>query len=118
GGDSFLFLVSDGRGGADSGTVEIAVTPVNRPPNAGDDTLTTDQGVAATVNVLANDTDPDGDTLTVTGTTNGAHGSVSCTAAGQCTYSPGAGYSGPDSFTYTIADGHGGTDTATVSITV
>ena len=47
-----------------------------------------------------------------------AHGTVSCTAGGTCTYTPAANYFGPDSFTYTISDGHGGTDTATVSITV
>ena len=68
--------------------------------------------------MLANDTDPNGDTLTVTGKTNGAHGTVSCTTAGVCTYTPAADYHGPDTFTYTISDGNGGTDTATVTVTV
>jgi hypothetical protein len=87
-------------------------------PDAVDDALTTDEDVAGSVNVLANDTDPDGDPLSVTGSTNGAHGTVSCTAAGVCTYTPAANYNGPDSFTYTVSDGNGGTDTATVSVTV
>ena len=69
--------------------------------------------------MLANDTDVDGDTLTVTTLTpTAAHGTVSCTAAGVCTYTPNADYDGSDSFTYEISDGHGGTDTATVSVTV
>ena len=68
--------------------------------------------------MLANDTDVDGDTLTVTGSTNGAHGTVTCTTAGVCTYTPAANYNGPDCFTYTVSDGHGGTATGTVSVTV
>jgi len=91
---------------------------VNQPPDAVDDTLTTDEGTPATINVLANDTDPDGDPLAVTGVTSPQHGSVSCSANGDCTYTPAAGYSGPDSFTYDITDGRGGTDTATVNVTV
>ena len=60
----------------------------------------------------------DGDTLSVTGSTDGAHGTVACTGAGACTYTPATGYSGPDSFTYTVSDGHGGTATGTVTVTV
>jgi len=99
-------------------TATFNLGPVNHPPDAVDDSLTTDQGTPGQVNVLANDSDPDGDTLTVTASTNGAHGTVSCTATGSCTYTPDAGFSGSDSFTYTVSDGHGGTDTATVNVTV
>ena len=88
-------------------------------PNAVDDSLTTAQDTARDVNVLANDTDGDGDALTVTTLTPTArHGTVSCTAAGVCTYTPNAGYSGSDSFAYSISDGNGGSDTATVLVTV
>ena len=87
-------------------------------PNAVDDGLTTAEDTAGTVNVLTNDTDPNGDTLSVTGTTNGTHGTVSCTGPGVCTYTPAANYAGPDSFTYTVSDGNGGTDTGTVNVTV
>ena len=90
----------------------------NTPPVAADDTLTTQQDTPGTVNVLTNDSDPDGDPLAVIGSTDGAHGGASCTAAGDCTYTPAAGYTGPDSFTYTISDGHDGADTATVNVTV
>ena len=112
----------DAGGFAVSGTgptAPIEVTAAaNRPPDAANDTLTTDEGVAGTVSVLANDNDPDGDTLTVTGDTDGVNGTASCTVAGSCTYTPAAGFSGADSFTYEISDGRGGLDTATVQVTV
>ena len=54
------------------------------------------------MDVLANDTDPNGDTLTVTSFTQAAHGTVSCLPSGLCTYTP-TGLLGPDSFTYTAA---------------
>lgn len=117
--DSFTFKVNDGQLDSNTATVSITVqSAANRPPDAVNDATTTPQGTPGTLSVLANDTDPDGDTLTVTGKTDGANGSVSCTAAGSCTYTPAAGFSGSDSFTYTISDGRGGTDTATVNVTV
>ena len=88
-------------------------------PIAVDDTLSTPAGVPGTVDVLANDSDPDNDPLTVTTLAPTAtHGTVSCTAAGICTYTPVAGYSGPDAFDYDISDGNGGSDTGTVTVTV
>ena len=116
--DSFTYGVSDGHGGTDTATVSITVTPVNDAPVALDDTLTIAQGVPGAVNVLANDSDVDGDTLSISGfSPNGAHGTVNCLGH-SCTYTPDPGYSGPDSFEYFIIDGHGGGDQAVVSITV
>lgn len=69
------------------------------------------------INVLMNDTDVDGNTLTVQSVTDPAHGSAT-TDGSQCYYTPTSGYHGPDSFTYTISDGFGGFATATVSLTV
>ncbi|MBK6296003.1 MAG: cadherin-like domain-containing protein [Rhodoferax sp.] len=72
-----------------------------------------------TVVVRSNDTDPEGDTLTVTAVTNGANGSVTIDAtSGNPVYTPNLNFVGTDTFTYTISDGNGGTDTATVSVTV
>lgn len=68
-------------------------------------------------NVLTNDTDEDGDPLTVTGHTDPSHGTLELDTDGALTYTPVAGYVGADSFEYTITDGTI-TDTATVSIDV
>ena len=99
-----------------SGRIEAALAN-NHPPVAADDNTTTRSGVPKTIKPLANDTDVDGNTLTITTPTpTASHGPVSCTPS-QCTYTPGSGFTGTDSFGYTISDGIA-TDTATVHITV
>jgi mono/diheme cytochrome c family protein len=88
-------------------------------PVANDDTASTEQNMAVDVDVLANDTDPTNDPLSVTdfdaASTNG--GTVDCTAAGTCTYTPPADFTGTDTFDYTMSDGIE-TATATVTVTV
>jgi VCBS repeat-containing protein len=107
----------------DSGTLYyeevsvISITSVNEAPVAVDDTATTSENTAVTVDVLNNDSDPDGDALTVGSVTQGTHGSV-INNGDDVTYTPDSGFSGTDSFTYTVSDGKGGTDTATVTVTV
>jgi hypothetical protein len=81
------------------------------------DAATTAEDTAVAVAVLANDADVDGDALAVTAVTQGANGAVTFTAGGV-TYAPAANFFGTDSFTYTVSDGHGGTATGTVSVTV
>ena len=95
----------------------VTVTPVNDAPVAVDDALETAEGTPAAVDVLGNDTDAEGDELAITGGTGAAHGEVVC-SAGSCTYKPAGDFYGSDSFTYTVSDGLGGEDSATVSITV
>ncbi len=114
--------VTDPSGASDVLALSILVptpppAPVNRTPVAVDDSRTTLYQTAVTVAVLTNDTDPDGDSLTVVSATQPSNGSVSCTTT-ACTYTPRAGFSGVDSFTYTVSDGNGGTATATVRVTV
>ena len=92
--------------------------PVDHPPVAVADAATTPSGTPATVAVLANDSDPDGDPLTVSAVTQPANGSATINANNTVTYTPKAGFSGKDGFTYTASDGRGGTATATVTITV
>lgn len=118
GADSFTYTVSDEKGGTATATVSITVTPVNDAPVVQNDTATTDEGTPVTISVLANDTDPDGDTLTVASVATPAHGTAVNNGNGTVTYSPAAGYTGPDSFTYVASDGNGGATTATVNITV
>ena len=87
--DLFTYTASDGHGGTDVATVAVTVASANDPPVADDDSLTTAEDTSGQVNVLDGDTDPDGDPLTVTTLSPTAdHGTVSCTAAGLCTYTP------------------------------
>src|SRR6185503_13932732 len=101
-----------------TGTVNVTITPVNDPPVANTDSLGTSEDTPNTVNVLTNDTDIDGPSaLTVTGSTNGTKGTVSCTPAGACTYTPNLNQNGTDSFTYTVTDGLSPV-TGTVNVTI
>jgi VCBS repeat-containing protein len=122
--------VQDGTDGIGGGTVDqtgtlfklTGLATINATPTSNDDAYKTDEDVKLVVNagtgVLANDTDPDGDPLTVTSFTQGAHGSVAVNPDGSFTYTPDKDYNGADSFTYEASDGKGGTSTATVNITV
>ena len=108
--------MSDGAGGTAIGTVTVTIP--NIAPAAADDTATTPYLTAVTVNVLANDTDGNSDPLTVTAVTGEAHGTAVITGTGVNTkvlYTPAAGWSGPDTMTYTISDG---TTTSTAQLTV
>lgn len=90
-------------------------TPAPVPPNAVDDTAAAEAGVPVTIVVLANDT---GDGPGIVGTTDPAHGTIAVEAIGTITYTSTDWYDGVDSFTYTIQDATGLTDTATVTVTV
>jgi uncharacterized repeat protein (TIGR01451 family)/CSLREA domain-containing protein len=111
-----VLQVTDGSATAEQ-SFTITVANVNDAPVAVGDHTTTNQGAPVTIDVVANDSDADGDTLTVIAASTPAHGTATC-AGTQCTYTPAPGYHGPDGFTYTISDGHGGTATATVTIAV
>ncbi len=116
GSTSFTYTVSDGDGGTAVGNVTVTVP--NVPPAAANDTATTPYLGPNTVDVLANDTDVNGDPLTVTAVTGEAHGTAVITGAGVNTkvlYTPAAGWSGPDTMTYTVSDG---TTTSTAQLTV
>jgi DNA/RNA endonuclease G (NUC1) len=120
GSDSFTYTVSDGHGGTDTATVTVTVTNVQDAPDAVDDsaTIAEDSGANA-IDIRANDSDVDGDTVSVTAVTQGTHGSLAITGGGTgVSYTPAANFFGTDTFTYTVSDGHGGTDTATVTVTV
>ncbi len=132
GDDSFTYSITSGQD-TDTATVTVAVeippdviTPgegggpvlaANMPPDAVDDSATTHQVTPVTIDVLANDSDPDGDPLTVDGFTDPANGLVTDNGDGTLTYEPDSNYwEAVDSFTYTISDGQGGTAIATVTI--
>ncbi len=100
-----------------SATQTFTLTVSNPPPIAHDDSATTPEDTVVVISVLANDTDPDGDPLTVTGA-SASHGSVAINPDGTLTYTPNADYNGTDSITYAISDGQGGTSTAHVAVTI
>ncbi len=130
--DSFEVQVADGNGGFDTITVNVTINPVNDPPVANDDTglWATNEDTVLNVSaagVLANDTDPENDPLTVStaDTTSAMGAAVTVNADGSFSYDPtgasavqalDAGDSDSDTFSYTASDGNGGTDTATVTI--
>ena len=123
--DSFTYTVSDGTlTGPDPGTVTVTVTAVNDAPVAVDDTGATNEDTAVDINVVANDTDAEGDTLSVSAVGTGDDGPSNGTAAltsgstTEVTYTPNPNFSGQDSFTYTVADGNGGTDSGKVTVTM
>ncbi|MCI0397264.1 MAG: Ig-like domain-containing protein, partial [Chloroflexi bacterium] len=91
---------------------------VNDPPLAVDDTAVTSQDTAVVIAVLNNDSDVDGDTLTITNVTQPGNGLAAVNPDGTISYTPDSGFNGSDSLTYTVSDGNGGLDTATVAITV
>jgi len=97
----------------DNGT--LIITP------AGDNPLTTDEDTSLTIDsssLLSNDTDADGDTLTISSVQDATNGTVSLDADGNVVFTPDADYNGPATFTYTVSDGNGGEDTATVTLNV
>ncbi len=118
GSDGFSYTVSDGRGGSDSAQVTVTVTSVNDVPVAQNDTATTAEEQAVVIAVVANDTDADGDTLTVLSVGTPAHGTAVRNADQTVTYTPAANYQGSDTFSYTVSDGQGGSDNAQVTVTV
>ena len=100
-------------------TVTINVVGTNDGPVANNDTASTNEDVPVTFAVLGNDSDPDGDTVTVTGATvDPTKGTVTVNPDGTLTFNPAANVNGPVAITYTISDGHGGTTTATATVNI
>lgn len=117
--DSFNYTVTGGPNGDVQGTISVVINPVNDAPVPGDDLISTAPGTAITISVLENDTDIDGDMLSVTAVSVPTQGIVTFNGAGtEVTYTPVLGYLGADSFTYTLEDGQGGSVTGVVQIVV
>ena len=106
--------------GASEASDPVTATPVNTTPTAVDDATTTAEGTAVDIDVVANDTDLEGDTLQVTSVTMPSNGTavIKPGSATTITYTPNSSFHGSDSFTYVASDGNGGTDTGTVTVTV
>ncbi|MCX6521598.1 MAG: tandem-95 repeat protein [Actinobacteria bacterium] len=108
---------NDGTSQPTTATFTLTVTPVNDAPTALPDTVTIRRNSVAAIAVLANDTDIDGGALRVSSVTRPRNGAVVNLIVGVV-YVPRAGFTGMDTFTYTVSDGRGGTATATVTVNV
>ncbi|MBL4852298.1 MAG: tandem-95 repeat protein [Gammaproteobacteria bacterium] len=111
--DSFTYQITDGNGATDTATVNISINAV---ADAVDDSQTTDEDIASTINVLNNDSF--GPNAMVTGVTNGANGTVTIGSNGEVTYTPNSDFNGNDTYTYTVTTAAGNTEMATVNVTV
>ena len=119
--DQFTYRVSDQRGGTDTAVVSLNILPANDPPVAGNDAYSVTEGQTLNVNapgVLNNDSDVDGDALTVVLLAGPSHGSLQLNANGSFSYAHGGGENTSDQFTYRVSDQRGGTDTAVVSLNI
>ncbi len=109
---SFTYTVTDGFS---TDTATVTVTVLNAPPVAAADAVTTPPGTPVDIAVLGNDSDPNGDTLTMIDVSTPSGGTSLLGPGNVITYAPDPAFKGVDTFTYTISDG---TDTATATVTV
>ena len=124
--DSFTYAISDGRGGSSTATVGVTINaapvvvppvPVNNPPVAVNDVFIVPCKTSTLLDVLANDSDKDGDSLTITSITQPSKAGISIGPNGKTLiYNPTEVCFVSDTFTYTISDGKGGKATATVTL--
>jgi VCBS repeat-containing protein len=119
GADSFTYMASDGLLASNTASVDINIGAESAPVAVADSVLTNEDtptvGLAAAL--LANDTDAEGDSLTITAVGSATHGTVALNG-GNPIFTPDANFSGQGSFNYTISDGHGGTSSASVNVDV
>ncbi len=122
--DSLVYRIDDGNGGQDEAVVRITLIS-NRPPVAADDSATVFATAITEIDVLANDSDPDGDLVHIDGlAAQPRHGTATITDSTAAIpkqlirYDPDDAFAGLDSLLYIITDPRGNRDTATVRITV
>ncbi|ENY6497132.1 tandem-95 repeat protein [Vibrio parahaemolyticus] len=114
--DTFTYVVTSG-GVSESTTVEVNVTPVNDAPVAKDDIATTQEDTAVTIDVLTNDTDVDGDTLSIQSASVPSDQGTVEIVDGKLVFTPAENFNGDAEITYTVTDGQL-TDAAKVTVTV
>ena len=117
---SFTYTVGDGSA-TSTATVAVTITPVNDPPVASNDSASVAEGGTLTINastLLANDSDPEGSTLSISSVGSAVNGTVSLSEdMGTVTYIHDGSETTAGSFSYTISDGSA-TSTATVAVTI
>ncbi|MEP3677061.1 MAG: cadherin-like domain-containing protein [Sulfitobacter sp.] len=114
---TITYTITDEDGVEDTATVDVTVNPVNDAPVTEDDTAETNAGEPMTIAVLDNDSDPDGDPLTVIEATS-PNGTVDINDDGTIEFTPEDGFTGPAEITYVVSDGNGGETPGTVEVIV
>jgi outer membrane protein OmpA-like peptidoglycan-associated protein len=114
--DAFTYTIADPRGLTSSATVSITVTAINHPPSAQPDLAVAKFNTPVTIAVLANDSDPDGDPLTIVSFTAANFGVVTRGPNNTLIYTANQNFIGMDGFQYTISDGRGGIASTTVTV--
>ncbi len=117
--DTFKYTISDGKNTSMATVTVVVAKAANVAPVAMDDKVSTAFDTQVTINALNNDSDADGDTLSITAfDAQSVNGGTVTQQNGMFIYTPKAGFSGTDTFTYTISDGQGNEAKATVSVHV
>jgi Ca2+-binding RTX toxin-like protein len=118
---NFSYTVDDGQGSLATQTITLEINAVNDVPVAGVDTVVTETNKSlaiAAATLLANDTDVDGDILSLLNVSNVSNGSVALETGGNVVFTPTADFSGTASFSYTVSDGSQAINTTTVTVIV
>ncbi len=119
--DSFTYKARDLTAESGVATVSITVTPLNDAPLAADDNYSTDEDASLIIplpGVLANDLDPDGDSIISVLASRPAHGTLTLSTNGSFVFTPTDNYSGPDGFTYRASDAQTNSNLAAVTLTI
>ena len=117
--DSFTYAIVSVDGQVSTATVSLSVVPVNDAPIAQDDQLICPEDESLTsIDLVANDVDPDGDTLTVVDVQSSNGADITFNEDGTINYKPAPNYVGTDTLTYTVEDGAGAVSTATITVEV
>ena len=114
---TITYVVSDPFGATDSAQIQVTINPVNDPPDVQDEAESTQDYNPINIDVLANDSDPDGDALSVI-SVSAANGTVMVENDNSITYEPDQGFLGEDTIDYEVSDGNGGSAQGIVFITV
>ncbi|UJW92748.1 Ig-like domain-containing protein [Vibrio parahaemolyticus] len=116
--DTYQYQICDTSGSCDIATVTVNIIAVNDPPNVQGEEATIDQDTPFTVYLEENDSDPEGESITVTILDGPSNGQVIQNPDGSYTYQPNPGFVGTDTITYEVCDSNGACATGTLTITV
>lgn len=116
--DSFSYTATDGAGASDTAVVTLNVSAVNDAPVVLNESATLFEDTSTTINVLNNDSDVDGDALSVTYVSPPQNGTAIINSDNTITYTPNSNFNGTETLSYTVSDGNGGTRSATINLTV